>query len=206
MYICIIYKKNACIYALYIKKYKELLQFRTCLRVIFGAGTLGSSKFLMNLVFVIASQVCCPVSCMVVQPHLQISVQLWDHVGLQKQTYSQEQADAVGSVLLFLLLCPLEEQGPGARPGSAPLVKLWGLVLSLHREVWVANLDVKLPFSTSQLPQRLAHNKCIVTGRKVSCLQSLPTERADWKGWQPLISQHWCLQGPSGDRVSSAYI
>lgn len=76
-----------CIYALYILKCKkELLQFRTCLRAIFGAGVLRNSKLLMNWVFVIASQVCCPVSCMlvVVQPHLQISLQPWDHVGLQK--------------------------------------------------------------------------------------------------------------------------
>lgn len=59
----------------------------------------------MILVFVIASQVRCPVSCMlvVVLPHLQPSLQPWDHVGLQKQTCSQEQAVPVGSVMPFLL-------------------------------------------------------------------------------------------------------
>lgn len=118
-----------CIYALDIfMKYKEILELRTCLRVIFGAGTLRNSKYLMDLVCVIASQVHCPVSCvLVVQPHLQTSL----HVGLQKQICSQEQADPVGSVLLFLFPLPFGR----ARPVSAPLVKLWGLVLSLHREL-----------------------------------------------------------------------
>lgn len=50
-----------CIYALDIfMKYKEILELRTCLRVIFGAGTLRNSKYHMDLVCVIASQVQLP--------------------------------------------------------------------------------------------------------------------------------------------------
>lgn len=85
--------------------------------VIFGAGILRNSKFRMNLVFVIASQVCCPVSCMLVvmQGHLQTSVKPWDHVGLQKQTCSQEQAVSVGSVLLFLFPPPFGRTRPRSK-------------------------------------------------------------------------------------------
>lgn len=71
----------------------------------------------MNLVFVIAGWVHCPVSCMLVimQPHLQTSVKPWDHVGLQKQTCSQEQAVSVGSVPLFLFPLPFGRTRPRSK-------------------------------------------------------------------------------------------
>lgn len=39
---------------------------------------------------------------------------------------SQQQAVLWDQFCCFCSLCPLEEQGPGARPVSALLVRLWG--------------------------------------------------------------------------------
>lgn len=134
----------------------------------------------MNLVLVIASQVHCPVLCLLVvmQPHLQISLQPWGPCGAPKAC-SQEQAVLWDQFCCFCSLCPLEEQGPGARPVSALLVRLWGLVLSLRRELWVSNLslDLKLSFSTLNFPKGLHTISALSEGRRsAACSPFLPKE------------------------------
>lgn len=88
----------------------------------------------MIFVFVIASQVRCPVSYMLVVmlPHLQTSLQLWDHVGLQKQTCSQEQAVPVGSVLLFLFPLPFGRTRARSKACQCTFGEALGFVLSLQ--------------------------------------------------------------------------